>query len=47
MSLLTPCTMSYMIHTIASLGILTYSKAMIYAESAVTVILVTMQVSIV
>jgi len=41
-----PCMMSCMIRTIANLGILICWKALIYAESVLTVILVTMQVSI-
>jgi len=43
----TPCTMSCMILIIESHGILIYWKALIYAKSALTVILVTMQVSVV
>ena len=39
------CMMFCMIHIIASLGILIFWKALIYAESVLTVILVTMQVS--
>ena len=46
-SLPTHCMMSCMILIIASVGILTCWKALIYAESALTVTLATMQVGIV
>jgi len=46
MSVRTRCTMFCTILIIASPGILTYWKGLIYAESVLTVMLVTMQVSI-